>query len=238
MKHRSLTFFSKPLNILYTVTGLFFLATAAFAYFKPVKVVQRIAYVDSFLLEDNTGSWVSDQDLRGRMILFGFGYINDPTEDLDRTLDDLRAYEQMAEANSPSIEVETALVLFDDQRDTLTERQAFADANGIDHWLILGGDEEALKLLIGYNFGIYYEKLPLSDLLDTVPGTASPDEYGYIRTYRYVLLDEDGIIRGEYREPLDIQIAERDFLLMERERQSTGARRVLNEAAHTLNCYP
>ncbi len=238
MKQRLLTFFSKPLNILYTITGLFFLATAVFAYFKPIKVVQRIAYIDSFALEDNTGTWVSDQNLRGRMILFGFGYINDPTKDLDQTLNDLRTYGQMAASHSPSIEVETALVLFDDQRDTLAERQAFADANGIDHWLILGGDEESLKLLIGYNFGIYYEKLPIEDLLDTVPEQVSPGEYGYIRTYRYVLLDEDGIIRGEYREPLDMRIAERDFLLMERERQSTGARRVLNEAAHTLNCYP
>jgi hypothetical protein len=53
-----------------------------------------------------------------------------------------------------------------------------------------------------------------------------------------VLVDDLNVIRAEYRAPLDLERLMRDIRLIIREKDSAGAERALNEAAHLFLCYP
>jgi protein SCO1/2 len=231
-------FFGKPLNWLFIFAGSLLAATTAFVVFKPVRVVPRIAYGPAYQLIDQNGEPFTDAMLRGQVVLYGFGYISDPTGGLDQTVDDMRRFWQMVEAEGLRDQVTMVLILFDDQRDTPEQRAAFAREHHLDpeSWILLGGDAPTLKRVIGQGFGVYYERVPLSDLLgdSAVPAEA----YGYLQAQRTILVDERNLIRAEYRSPLDLELAMRDVRLIIREKNSTGAARALNEAAHLFMCYP
>jgi protein SCO1/2 len=231
-------FFSKPLNWLFALAGLLLAATTAFVVFKPIRVVPRLAYGPAYQLIDQNGEPFTDAMLYGKVVLYGFGYTNDPTGGLDQTVADMRQFWQMVEAEGLGDQVMMVLILFDDQRDTPEQRVAFADEHDLDleNWVLLGGDAPTLKRVIGQGFGVYYEQVPLADLLDdpSVPAEA----YGYLQAQRTILVDERNIIRAEYRSPLNLERALRDVRLIIREKNSTGAARALNEAAHLFMCYP
>jgi protein SCO1/2 len=242
-------FLRKPFNLALIGLGLLVAAMTAFVVFQPVQVIPRLAYGPEFELEDQTGKPVSDRTLEGGIVLYGFGYTSDPTVTIEETLADLGAFQAAVAAEDFQTEVSLALILFDDQRDTPERRQAFAEKHGLDlsNWLLLGGDPRALKDTIGLGFGVYYEAVPLADLLENQADRLSeqpafppePGSYGYLQAQRYVLVDERNFIRAEYkRVPLDLELAMRDIEYIIREKNSTGAARALNEAAHLFLCYP
>ncbi len=213
---------------------------AAFAIFRPVKVVPRIAAGPEYRLEDQQGQPFTQEEAGGRLALYGFGYSADPTPAFQQTLADMRAFEHAVSAQVPDLIL--VLILFDDRRDTADRRAALAEAEGLDptHWVLLGGDAENLKRTIGQGFGVYYEAVPLADLdIERQPKlTADAQDYGYLQAQRYILVDGNNIIRAEYRAPLDIERTQRDIRLIVREANSTGVARTLNEAAHLFMCYP
>ena len=230
---------SRPTTWLFVPLGLMAGLTTAFVVFRPIQVVPRIATGPNYQLVDQNGETVGPQELSGNLVLYGFGYTSDLTGGIDQTLSDMRAFQaQVSSIESP---VSLVLILFDDARDTVEQRQEFAAAHHLDltNWRLLGGSAEELKLTIGQGFGIYYEAVPL----DTLPVSVSipqpeGDEYGYLQAERYVLVDAANIIRSEYRPPLNMETAIRDANLIIREQNSTGARHTLNEAAHLFLCYP
>lgn len=213
--------------------------TTAFVVFRPVQVVPRIAKGPDYQLVDQNGEAVGPQELSGSLVLYGFGYTSDLTGGIDQTLADMRAFQaQVSSVESP---VSLVLILFDDIRDTVEQRQEFAVAHHLDliNWRLLGGSANELKRTIGQGFGIYYEAVPLEKLPVSI-SLPQPEgnEYGYLQAERYVLVDATNIIRAEYRPPLAIDTAIRDVNLIIREQNSTGAGHTLNEAAHLFLCYP
>jgi protein SCO1/2 len=242
-------FLRKPFNLALVGLGLLVAAMTAFVVFQPVQVIPRLAYGPEFTLTDQAGEPISDESLEGQIVLYGFGYTSDPTVTIEETLADLEAFQEAVAAEDFETEVSLALILFDDQRDTPERRRAFAEAQELDlsNWLLLGGEERALKDVIGLGFGVYYEAVPLPDLLENQADrlreepvfSPEPGSYGYLQAQRYVLVDERNIIRAEYKSvPLDLELAMRDIEYMIREKNSTGAARALNEAAHLFLCYP
>lgn len=240
-------FLKKPVGWLFMALGLLVIAMTAFVVFQPVKVIPRRAYGPEYRLVDQASRIITQETLAGKIVLFGFGYTSDPTDAIDQTLEDMQGLHAATEAEGPDQDVLLALILYDDQRDTVEKRLAFAAEHdlGGDRWLLLGGDSQTLKRVIGQGFGVYYEAVALEDLIVSQPELASvldasadPEGYGYLQAQRYILVDERNIIRAEYRAPLDLGTALRDVQLVLRERQSTGASRALNEAAHLFMCYP
>lgn len=238
-------FWRRPLNWIFIIAGLLLAATVGFVVFQPVQVIPRIAYGPEYLLVDQNGEPITEESLAGNIVLFGFGYTSDPTDRLDRTLADMQDFEEaIAEADVEG-SVKLGLILYDDQRDTLERRQAFATERKLGaNWLLIGGDATALKQTVGQGFGIYFEAVPMSELAQSEPQLAeegvtfSPEEVGYVQAERFILIDERNIIRAEYRMPLDIEMAVRDVRYIIREKNSNGAAKALNEAAHLFLCYP
>jgi protein SCO1/2 len=240
-------FLRNPLHWLFIALGLVVIGMTAFVVFQPVQVVPRLAYGPEYGLEDQAGRTVTAETLEGSITLFGFGYTSDPTDTLHQTLSDLAAFRQALLSDGTAADVRLALILFDPQRDTLARRQALAASHEVDQqeWLLLSGEENLLKQIIGQGFGVYYEAAPLPELAasrtDISPAeleAAGPDAYGYLQAQRYILVDGQNVIRADYRAPLDLETALRDIRLIIREQNSTGAARVLNEAAHLFLCYP
>jgi cytochrome oxidase Cu insertion factor (SCO1/SenC/PrrC family) len=238
-------FWHRPLNWIFTAAGTLLVATVAFVVFQPVQVIPRIAYGPTYNLVDQYGEPITEASLAGNIVLFGFGYTSDPTDRLDRTMADMHAFEQAVAGADLEGSVKLGLILYDHVRDTLEKRQSFAVEQGLDaNWLLIGGDPVALKQTVGQGFGIYYEAVPMIDLVENEPALAeanftfSPDDVGYLQAERFVLIDERNIIRAEYRMPLDVEMALRDVRYIIREKNATGAGKALNEAAHLFLCYP
>jgi protein SCO1/2 len=236
-------FFLRPLKWLLVPVGGLLVATMGFAIFQPVKVVPRIAAGPSYELIDQNGQLITEQSFAGKIVLYGFGYTNDPTGVIDRIIADMGRIQVAAQNLSVDADIALALVLFDNQRDTPERRREFAAERGLDltNWVLLSGDGEALKQMVGQGFGIYYESVPLEELasaeLISISSAASGG-YGYLQAERYVLVDDMNTIRAEYHIPLDLERLMRDIRLIIREKNSAGAERALNEAAHLFLCYP
>lgn len=238
---------TKPLHGLFAALALIVLAMTAFVIFQPVQVVPRLASGPEYALFDQQGRPVDSSRLAGQIVLFGFGYTHDPTGAIDRTLEDMRRVGEWVAEEGLQADVTLALILYDGRRDTVEQRQRFAAEHGLDqdNWLLLGGQQAELKRVIGQGFGVYYEAVPLADLAASQPelaaqlsGPPSSDDYGYLQAQRYILVDERNIIRAEYRAPLDLDRITRDVRLIVREKDASGAGRILNEVAHLFLCYP
>lgn len=234
-------FFARPLGWVFGLLGLMIGLVAAFAIFKPVQVMPRMAAGPEYTLINQEGSSISERTFAGRITLYGFGYTYDPTGALEQTLSDMQMFQARMDAEELGPEVSLALILFDDERDTPERLHALSAEHQLDlsNWTLLSGDADTLKRTIGQGFGVYYEAVPISDLphIDA-QGIASAEGYGYLQAQRYILVDDVNIIRAEYRTPLDLDRALRDIRLIIREKYSTGASRTLNEAAHLFLCYP
>lgn len=227
--------------------GLLIAAMTAFVVFQPVTVVPRMNLGPEYDLVDQHGDMVGTVELSGKMVLWGFGYSNDLTGAIDETIGEMLDAQRALEVEGMDYSIQFALILYDEQRDTVEQRLLFANEQGLEErdWLVLGGEADTLKRIIGQGFGIYYEAIPLDELIANEPELAmvfdentDVEGYGYLQAYRYVLIDENNIVRAEYRAPLDIEMVVRDAGLIIREAESKGASRALNEAAHLFLCYP
>ena len=116
-----------PARWLFVPLGLLAGLTTAFVVFRPVQVVPRIAAGPEYQLNDQNGEAVGSKQLAGSIVLYGFGYTYDPTGGIDRTLEDMGAFQEQFSASEFSIEV--VLILFDDVRDTAARRQEFAESH-------------------------------------------------------------------------------------------------------------
>lgn len=58
----------------YVIVGLMAFSTLTFAVFKPIKVLPRIGLSPGILLTDQDGQSLSSDSLRGKIVLYSFGY--------------------------------------------------------------------------------------------------------------------------------------------------------------------
>ncbi|CAN5738588.1 SCO family protein [soil metagenome] len=211
----------------YGFVALLVMALLAFTFFQPIQVLPRIALGPGFAFVDQSGQRLTNEDLRGHLVLYTFTYTNCQTP-CPQTSQTLRlVQQQLAQIDTRGLPVDLVTISFDPEHDTPTRLAAFARQLGADlsNWHFVTGEPAALKNVIGGSFGLYYNRNSDSTF------TFDP---------AFVLVDGVGIIRATYRTAdLDRAILQRDLGLIANEaRNSQGAARFAYEAAHLFLCYP
>ena len=203
------------------------IAVVAFATLQPIKVRPRMALAPAFALTDASGQRVTNEDLRGKLVLYQFGHTGCGARcaPLDTAMREFQ--ESLPSLNTSNLPVALVTVSFDPERDTPARLQEHAAAIGAnpDLWRFLTGDAAQLKNVIGGGFRVYYQEN--ADASFTFDPTL-------------VLVDGTGIIRAEYGlETATTEVIERDFqLVVDEILRSDGPGKLVYEAAHLFMCYP
>ena len=217
----------QPARILYALILLPVIGALAFAIFRPIQVLPRITLSPGLSLVDQNNARLTNEDLRGRIVLYNFTYTNCPAPcpQSNEPMQTMQA--RVRESGATDIPISLVTISFDPARDTSEKLRAFADQVGADatQWRIATGDAMRLKYALGGGFNLYYN--PNAD------GTFTFDPL-------FVLVDGWGIIRAYYKTATpSVDRVTRDIRLLQDEaRNSTGAARYAYEAAHLFLCYP
>jgi protein SCO1/2 len=206
--------------------GLLLLVIVNFAIFQPVKVVPRLGLAPGYALVDETGSSLTSEDMRGKVVIYTTGYTGceDGCYPTDSIFGELQT--RLDEAELGEVPVRLVTLTVDPERDTpevlaAASRDAGADP-GI--WTFATGDPAALKTLIGTGFELYYGRAD-DGALEYRPG--------------FMIVDGNGILRREYRWGIpSVDGLLKDLRVIAREANaSEGASRLAYEAAHLFACY-
>ncbi len=213
----------------YGLIGTLVLGALAFKIFQPVQVVPRIRLAPGFSLIDQFGNTLTNEDLRGKFVLYNFIYTRcpEPCGNMNATIQEIQS--RLDEANLGDIEMQFVTISFDPQYDTPKRLAEYATSLGADpaQWIFATTPNETLlKAIIGGGFEAYY---------------APNDAGGFRFDPKFVLVDGWGIIRGEYRYQTQVPDAERILrhirVLAEEVQNSQGSARLAYEAAHYFLCY-
>lgn len=214
---------------LYGLIGLLVLSALAFKIFQPVQVVPRVRLAPGFALIDQNGERLTNEDLRGRFVLYNFIYTRcpEPCGDLNQTMQEIQA--RIDEVELGNTDIQYVSISFDPAYDTPEILKAYADSLGADeaHWKFATvSDDVLLKTIIGSGFEAYYNQ---------------KDDGSFSFDPKFVLVDGWGIIRGEYRYQTQVPDTDRILrhigVLAEEVRNSQGAASLAYEAAHYFLCY-
>jgi len=217
------------LSSLIAMTALLVISAFAFVTFQPIQVLPRIRLAPGFALIDQDGKRLSNEDLRGQIVLYHFTYTRcqPPCPQTAQTMKDIQ--NRLKEQDLGGLGVTLVTISFDVAHDTPQALKAYAAALGADetNWrFATGSDPDLLKTVIGGGFEVYYQ--PRAD-------------GGFTFDPVYILVDGWGIIRGEYRYRTltpDVERIVRHIGVLAREvQQSHGAARLAYEAAHLFLCY-
>lgn len=213
----------------YGLMGLMVLSALAFKIFQPVQVVPRIRLAPGFSLTDQNGERLTNEDLRGKFVVYNFIYTRcpEPCGDLNQTMQEIQA--RIDEALLGDIEIQFVTISFDPEHDTPEKMLAYADALGADEaqWKFATSTNDVLlKAIIGGGFEAYYDQ--------NDDGTFRFDP-------KFVLVDGWGIVRGEYRYQTQVPDTDRILrhigVLAEEVHNSQGTASLAYEAAHYFLCY-
>lgn len=210
-------------------------AALAFAILEPIQVLPRLRLAPGYGLVDGEGSFVSSEDARGAVTLYSFS----PTDCGDRcdamyaTLGLVRdRVDDEIDLGDTDFRIVTiALDGLDESTGRpdvgrLAEAAAISGADG-DRWRWLGGDETTIRTVVGNGFRRFYE---------------ITDDGGIEFDPAFVLVDGNGLVRGEYRYQTlasdDDKLVRHTGILAEEIRNAEGATAVAYEAAHLFLCYP
>ena len=211
----------------YVIFAIPVIVVLAFATFKPIRVLPRRTLAPGMSLTDQTGARLTNEDLRGKLVLYNFSYSNcqAPCPDSMTAMRAVQDSLNKVDPDSPPVRLVT--ISFDPERDTTAQLQAWAQRVGADaaKWHIATGDPTLLKFIIGDGFETYYKR--------NGDGTFTYSPHFY-------LVDGWGIIRAVYPTAApDADLILRDVNLWAQEaRNSEGAARYAYEAAHLFLCYP
>lgn len=221
---------SRVRRALYGVAALFaalVLLILWFAIARPVQVLPRIGQAPAFMLTDQDGRWISDADLRGRVLIINFAHTRcgERCAAMERSL--LTLVDALRADGRLGTQVRLVTISVDADGDTPPALRAYAERLNVaapEEWIFLTGSARELKQLIGGGYGVYYRMNGETvDLVDQ----------------RAVLVDETGLLRAGYDGTrLDPAIVLRDIGLVEQEANSSATARPIYEAAHIFVCYP
>ncbi len=212
----------------YGFFGTVFVAVVAFKVFQPVQVLPRVRLGPGFTLVDQNGQQLTNEDLRGKVVLYAFLYTRCPG-DCYGIVPTLQRVQAEGPAIMGDIPFRIVAISLDPAHDTPEVLQAYAQQIGADPeiWIFATHpDPKRLKMIVGAGFHEYYERQ--SD------GSVYFDP-------RYVLIDGWGIVRGEYKYETLASTEERILrhlgVLAEEIRNSQGSAKLAYEAAHFFLCY-
>jgi len=203
------------------------LAVVLFALVQPVQVIPRIGLAPGFLFSDMHGNRLTNEDLRGHLVLYNFTTTScaSPCTDTSSTMQAIQAI--LPELETDGITVRLVTVSLDPERDTPQALSHYAKRLGADPdvWQFATGTPERVKQVVGGGFGLYY-------------GTGARGEITFAPLL--ALVDGNGILRARYKNGLpDTETIRRDIgLIVEEVRSSEGASSLVYEAAHLFLCYP
>jgi len=220
---------------LYVVALVITLSIVAFNIIRPITVLPRIAPSPGFALTDASGQPATSEDQRGHFTLYSFTYL-DCGDACPQSLADIDALRRaMGERLPAGTPLSFVTITLDPERDTVARLgdavAELAPDQGAFGWQLLTGDPLRTRYVVGGGFNVYYSD-PQEATADA-PGRVAFDP-------RYVLVDQLGIMRAEYRTgALDPDLLARDvtYLINEAE-NSQGVARLGYEAAHLFLCYP
>ncbi|MCA9970467.1 MAG: SCO family protein [Anaerolineales bacterium] len=202
------------------------LGLAAFSILRPIQVLPRIMLAPGYALTDQNGELLTNEDMRGKIVLYNVTYTNcaDPCVQTSLFMQQVQA--RLGELPPSSVPIELVTISIDPAHDTPEVLAAYAaELGATDRWHFVSGAANRLKAVVGAGFGLYYEPQPDGRFaLDT----------------GLMLVDGTGILRAEYVRKLpDMDIVLRDLnLLLEEAQNSEGMGRLAYEAAHLFSCYP
>jgi protein SCO1/2 len=217
--------------------GLFSVAiigAMAFAYFEPVQVLPRVRLAPGFALADQSGEAYTSESARGVITVYTFAPAAadcDTCDRIDRTMAELADRTARSEALD-GLELRFVTVSLDtDDPGTLARAAARSGADG-ERWRWVGGDATRIRNVVGGGFRRFYE------VTDGEAGTATEVRFDPA----FVLVDGNGVIRGEYAyqtlaDDAD-KISSHLEVLADEIRYAKGAAAVAYEAAHLFLCYP
>ncbi len=215
----------------------------AFLLIKPFKVLPYLAEAPAYSLVDQHGETVSSADLQGHVVLYDFIYTHCTTVCPAMTGQMLQIQKQLEKKGELGEDVILVSITFDPERDTPERLQTYSELmnTGPDSWLWLTGELIPIKQLVGGEFGVYFEQIPLDEAAADAAGL-TPEErengYDFIHATVFTLVDEQGNIRAEYHELLDVDQIMRDIDLVVREKNAQGVGRLLMQLAHLTRAYP
>lgn len=219
--------FPKPTRMIYVLIALPVIGIFAFAIFRPIQVLPRITLSPGLALTDQNGARLTNEDLRGHIVLYNFTYAN-CAAGCPQTSDTMRAMQdRLGTIDAEGIPISLITISFDPNRDTTEQLRTYANRMGADasQWRIATGDATRLKYALGGGFNLYYAPNP--------DGTFTFDPL-------FVLVDGWGIIRAYYKTatPTTDRLLRDIRLIVQEARNSEGAARFAYEAAHLFLCYP
>jgi len=201
------------------------LSVVAFATLQPIKVLPRIGLAPGFILTDQNGQRLTNEDLRGKIVLYNFSYTQcgEPCKGMDATM---RAVQDRLAGQETAVPVSLVTISFDPERDTSAALQARAREVGADpaRWRLAVGEPSQTKAIVGGGFEVYYE----------------PDGKGGFKfDPAFALVDGWGILRAQHRNRTpDADVLVRQIRVVDDEvRKSRGVARLAYEAAHLFACY-
>jgi protein SCO1/2 len=213
----------------YTIVIILVGGAFAFKVFQPVQVLPRIRLAPGFLAIDQDGERLTNEDLRGQLVLYNFTYTNcaDGCEQMDQTMREIQ--NQLDTLELGDIEVRLVTFSFDPERDTPEVLQTYAQSAGADPelWRFATiADSSLMKYVIGGGFEAYYE---------------ANEDGSFLFDPAFILVDGWGIVRGEYRYQTITSDSERILrhvgVVAEEVNNSKGANSIAYEAAHYFLCY-
>lgn len=200
--------------------------TAVFAIAQPVQVLPRMALAPGYVLTDQTGERLTNEDLRGALVVYAVSYTGcgDRCAAIDATMRQLAG--RLDEVDTGDAAVRLVTITVDPERDSPDRLAAAAPGLGADGvvWRLAGGDPTTVRQVVGGGFEVFYE----------------PDEDGGVRfDPAFIIVDGWGITRARNRSavPEVDQLLDQIRLLGNEVRASTGVARFAYEAAHLFSCY-
>ncbi len=201
-------------------------AVILFAVFQPVKVVPRIGLAPGFIFTDQNGARLTNEDLRGEVVIYNFTTTSCAAPCVDSSADDAGSASLAGTPRHGRHPGEAGHDLLDPEHDTPQRMREYAEKIGVDPaiWQLVTGTPERLKQVVGGGFGLYYAQ----------------GENGVFQFEPMMaLVDGNGLLRVQYKRVLpDVAFVERDLgLIFDEVRNSSGAGGLVYEAAHLFACY-
>ncbi len=155
----------------------------------------EVGAAPGYALIDQYGRPVSDQGLRGKIVLYDFIYTYCTTVCPALTGQMRQVQDALADRGWLGETVMLVSITFDPERDTPARLLQYSQSVNADpeSWLWLTGDVLEVKQLVGSECGVYFERIDASD-----SNGSGAQEYDFVHSNVLLLVDARGQVRAEY----------------------------------------
>ena len=187
-------------------------------------VLPRIRVSPSFVLQDHRGQPITNQDLRGSIVLTGLATLECGDHCLAQ-LDTMRAAAESSRSagdssDTPPVKMLVVVVSPTENPEVVRQFAADHDLTG-EEWIVVSGTESAISVLLASGFEVYFERSP-DGVVTHGPGI--------------FLTDHVGILRAEYRTGVPARlVVAGDIERIQTEATAGKVGGLLYNAAHSLS---